>query len=388
MKKLLLQLPPARATNYPIIVGGELFSEIEKLIRTDFFHHRLVIITDRHVKKILGEELAQKLTQSGFEVLLFSFPAGEKYKNAKIKEQLEHQMLQHHCGRDTVILALGGGVVGDMAGFVAATYLRGIPYIQLPTTLLAIVDSSVGGKVGINTSHGKNLIGSFWQPSAVIADFTCLRTLPKKEWINGLMEVAKMFLTNNASQFDELQKCGAGILRGDLDALEKMVMAAVQIKSDVVQRDEKESGERMVLNFGHTIGHALEQVSHYKISHGVAVALGILVEMKISELLGILPAEDFCNVKDFFAQLEITPALFAKYDLSTILEATRSDKKTRAGVARYVLLRKLGEIDRTGGNVAHPVEEEVVKKALSIVAAGMCDSSAVPVRKQNQREEN
>ncbi len=369
MKKFSLQLPPVPATHYPIILGGELFFEVEKLIRADFSHHRLVIITDHHVKKIIGEELAQKLIKSGFEVLLLSFPAGEKSKNRKIKERLETEMLLQHCGRNTLILALGGGVVGDMAGFVAATYLRGIPYIQLPTTLLAMVDSSVGGKVGINTPHGKNLIGAFWQPSAVVTDFTCLRTLPKKEVVNGLVEAAKMFLTHDAVSFHKLQEELPAILQNNFAALETMMAAAIQIKREIVQRDEKESGERMILNFGHTIGHALEQLSQYSMSHGIAVALGILVEMKISELLGILPAEDFWSVKDFFSRLKITPTLLAKYDLAAIVAATRRDKKTQTGKARYILLQKLGAVDRTGGIVAHRLEEKIVQESLSIILA-------------------
>lgn len=364
MKKQMIKLPPVAAREYPIMIGAEMAGAIENFVSRE---QQLVIITDHHVKKIYGEELRETLLQRGFRVLLLSFPAGEKSKKAKTKEQLELAMLQHGCGRDSIILALGGGVVGDLAGFVAATYLRGIPYLQLPTTLLAMVDSSIGGKTGINTAHGKNLIGSFWQPAAVIADLNCLKTLPQQQLINGLIEVVKIFLTKDQEQFYFLQQHLDQLLTPDISLLKEVIAAAVQLKINIVERDEKETGERMILNFGHTIGHAIERVSHYKILHGYAVALGILVELKISELLGICPKNDYEIVFSFFARLKITPALIAKMDLSQILDATRSDKKRAAGIARYVLLRRIGEIEPAEEAVVHPVNDAIVMEALKAV---------------------
>ena len=367
MKQLLIQLSSEPARQYPIFIGGEMLSQLETLLSASFPKQQLVIITDHHVRKIYGEALEQALFERGHRVLLLSFRAGERSKSAKTKAQLEEQMLQHRCGRDTLVLALGGGVVGDVAGFVAATYLRGVAYLQLPTTLLAMLDSSVGGKTGINTSHGKNLIGAYWQPSAVIADFSCLKTLPKKQFISGLIEAIKMFLTSEARHFYEVEENLDTLLAGKPQLLEQVMSAAVSIKMGVVERDEKESGERMILNFGHTIGHALEHVSHYKMMHGYAVALGILVEMKISELLGILSPEDYRSVRNFLERLKITPSLLKGINVSEVLAATKNDKKVRGGVARYVLLRRLGEVDKTGGAMAHPVNDEVVIEAFKKV---------------------
>jgi len=369
MKQLLMQLSSEADRQYSIFIGATMLSQLEVLLSAQFPKQQLVIITDHHVREIYGESLKQALIKRKYRVELLSFTAGEGSKTAATKEQLEEKMLEHQCGRDTLILALGGGVVGDVAGFVAATYLRGIPYVQLPTTLLAMLDSSVGGKTGINTSRGKNLIGAYWQPSAVIADFSCLTTLPKKQFVSGFIEAIKMFITSDTGRFHEAQGGFDSLLTGDPLLLEKLISAAVSIKMGVVARDEKENGERMILNFGHTIGHALEHVSQYQIMHGYAVALGILVEMKISELLGILLPEDYKVVQIFLGRLKITPALLAGINVSEVLAATKNDKKVRGGVARYVLLRKLGEVDKTGGIVAHPVNDEVVIEALKKVFA-------------------
>jgi 3-dehydroquinate synthase len=361
MKNLSLKLPVAVAREYPILIGIEMIEALKNFISRE---QQLVIITDHHVKKICGDALREKLLQQGFQILLLSFPAGEKSKNNKTKERLELEMLQHRCGRNTLIVALGGGVVGDIAGFVAATYLRGIPYIQLPTTLLAMVDSSVGGKTGINTIHGKNLLGAFWQPRAVIADANCLKTLPPRQFINGLIEAVKIFLTSDREQFYFLQQHLDQLLKADFSVLEEVVAAAVQLKIKVVEQDETEAGERMILNFGHTIGHALERVSNYKIMHGYAVALGILAELKISELLGICSAKEVAIVTDFFRRLKITPTLIAKMDPSYILEATRHDKKRATGSVRYILLRHIGEIERGKQAIVHAVDDAIVLEAL------------------------
>ncbi|MBX9742425.1 MAG: 3-dehydroquinate synthase, partial [Chthoniobacterales bacterium] len=366
MIKLALALPATPRHHYPILIGTEMISAIEIFLEGSCYQQRkLIIITDQHVRKLYGEALQQTLRQRGYEVLLFSFRNGERWKTAKTKEYLEGELLKHHCGRETLIMALGGGVVGDVAGFVAATYLRGIAYIQLPTTLLAMVDSGVGGKTGVNNAYGKNLIGAFWQPLAVIADLNCLKTLPKKEIAHGLVEAAKMFLTSDANSFYSTQESLPRLVAGNVILLEKLVATAVAIKIDLVQRDEQEHGERMILNFGHTIGHALEKISHYQISHAAAVAVGILVESKISQLLGILSASDFEAINSFFNQLKIKLSLLKKISFPNLLSATRHDKKTRHNQSQYVLLRRIGEVHRAGDQVAHPVKDEIVMQALN-----------------------
>lgn len=363
MKKLYLHFRRKGAKKCPFIIGNNLFPQLKKILDRDFKKYRLIIITDHHVKKAIGNALAITLKNSGREVLLLSFPAGEKSKNASTKEMLETKMLQQHYGRDSLILALGGGVVGDIAGFVAATYHRGIPYIQLPTTLLAMVDSSIGGKTGINTAQGKNLIGALWQPHAILADLTYLKMLPQQHWLQGLAEVCKIFLTSSSKDFYFLQKCFDALMAGDLILLKKIIIAAVKLKIAIVQKDEKENQERMILNFGHTIGHAFEKILHYRIPHGTAVLIGILVESKISELLGLLSQKEYTIIHDFISRFTMEGPSLRGISFSQMLTATKSDKKSQGGVARYVLLKRIGKTQCRKKEYAHRIADPIVEDA-------------------------
>jgi len=362
-----MRLPAQPPRDYPIMIGVDHLEALESFISLD---QELVIITDHRVKKLYGTSLREKLLEHGFRVMLSSFQAGEKSKNARTKERLELEMLTWYCGRDVMIVALGGGVVGDLAGFLAATYLRGIPYIQMPTTLLGMLDSSIGGKTGINNSYGKNLIGAFWHPVAVISDFHFLKTLPKHQLINGLIEAIKIFLTCDKEKFFFLQENIKQLLMPDLSLLREVVNRAVALKISLVEADERETGMRMILNFGHTIGHAIECVSHYQIMHGYAVALGILVELKISELLGILSQREFQIVLDLFRKLNIIPTLISKMNPVDLLKATRQDKKRTPESIRYILLRQIGMIEETGDTIVHAVEDAMVIEALKIIQMG------------------
>ncbi len=361
MIRTFLTLPQRAATSYPIFLDAKIIEVLESLVTHE---EQLVIITDHRVKKIYGTSLHRELLERGFHVLLFSFEAGEQSKTSKTKEELELAMLQAACGRKSVIIALGGGVVGDIAGFVAATYLRGIDYIQVPTTLLAMIDSSIGGKTGVNTIYGKNLLGAFWQPRALLIDLDFLKTLSQQQLINGLVEAIKIFLTSDREAF--LMVCNQIdlLLEADSTTLRWVIQRALKHKVAIVQRDERESNERMVLNFGHTIGHALEHLSNYKIMHGYAVGLGILVELKISQLLGFLPQEEFNIVTDLFARLKITPAIIAKIDPKDLLRATLHDKKNLAGSTRYVLLDQLGVVRKKGEAFLHFLDDTIVLRAL------------------------
>lgn len=357
-----------------------------------------MIITDKTTKKLFGLKLAKNLSRQKIKTILLSVPDGESSKTQKFKTYLEQEMLKARCDRQTVILALGGGVVGDLAGFVAATYMRGIPYIQLPTTLLAMVDSSLGGKTGIDTPQGKNLIGAFWQPLAVAADVNCLKNLPQKQLINGLFEAIKKFLTSDAETFTFMEKHLNRVIarRSAADdeaisskkkiastyakpsadksdalamTLEKKVLTeiigrAIKIKTAVFGRDEKETGERMVLNFGHTIGHALEKLSLYKIPHGYAVGMGMLAEAKIALNLGILPASDFRRIEEIINLLGINTKMINKWKTANIIKQTLMDKKSKNGKARYVLLEKIGKAHVKNNQFAHFVDEKSIKKTL------------------------
>ena len=351
-------IPPS---SYPLWIASGVLENIALWVPKNV--STVVIITDTTVKRLYAPKLVQTLKEAGYNTLLLSFPAGEKSKNIRTKCKLEEKMLENGCDRDSLILALGGGVVGDLAGFIAATYLRGIDYIQLPTTFLAMVDSSVGGKTGIDTPQGKNLIGAFWQPKAVVSDIQCLKTLPQQHLINGLIEAIKMFLTSDANSFDYFQHHLNPILRGDDDCLNQIVQRAVNIKATVVKNDEREDNQRAILNFGHTIGHALEQLTDYKLLHGYAVALGILVEAKIAELMDVLEPQRYLLIKTLLNHLDIQSNQLSNFDVDEVIQRTQFDKKKRAGVVHYVLLQELGNVHTLNQQFTHPVSDDIVKNA-------------------------
>lgn len=353
--------PAERKHSYPIWIDAKLLENIALWMPKN--KSTIVIITDNLVKKYYLSLLETSLKNQGYTTLSLVFIAGEQSKNNYTKCQLEEKMLEHGCDRDTLILALGGGVVGDLAGFIAATYMRGIDYIQIPTTLLAMVDGSVGGKTGIDTSYGKNLIGAFWQPLAVVSDLDCLKTLSKKQFINGLIEALKMFLTSDANSVRELEQNLDLILNYDKEKVTNLICQAVQIKSDIVIKDERDNNKRAILNFGHTIGHALEQIANYKILHGHAVALGILVEAKIAQLMGFLEVSHYQFIKSLLSRLNISANDLNDFQVDKIIQITQLDKKKRAGRVRYVLLNDLGSVHEMNGQFTHVVADEVVKMA-------------------------
>lgn len=364
MKTLQVKIPPLPARSYDCWVGEGLLQAPATIQRISELSRDIVIITDQHVKKLYATQFSRALRQHGCRVLLLSFPAGEKSKNHRTKQRLEEQMLTHHLNRQTLCVALGGGVVGDIAGFIAATYQRGIAYIQVPTTLLAMVDSSVGGKTAIDTPQGKNLIGCFWQPQAVFADTACLKTLSSRQFICGLIEAFKMFFTNDVRSFRYAHKNLPRLLQRDTEVLQQVIYRAIKIKATVVRADEKEQNYRQVLNFGHTIGHALEHLSHYRLLHGVAVGLGMLVEAKIAELLGRLAKDQYAMIVAVLAELGITARGLRPFAVQKIIDATKIDKKVREGAVYYVLLEELGRVYREKNRYAQPVTDKVVRQAL------------------------
>lgn len=350
VSKIKLNLKKQEDRSYNILIGSNLISNINKYLEINnlsaSWRNNIIIITDDKVKKLYANKLK-------INTKILSFKNGEQSKNYDTVIKLQDQMMCLGLGRDTLVIALGGGVVGDVAGFVAATYMRGLPFVQIPTTMLAMVDSSVGGKTGINTKYGKNLVGAFYQPKQVIIDVDVLKTLPKRHYINGLVEAKKIFLTNNKNALK---------LKNNLEIIKK----AVLIKKQIVERDEKETGERMVLNFGHTIGHAIEKLENYNILHGEAVALGILVESKISEILGILSSDNCRKVEKLILDLNINKKLLDKYDAKQILEILKLDKKSENKIPRFVLLKSIGEVYKKDGKFVHEVDEKIILKALNI----------------------
>lgn len=353
---------------YPIIIGQSLESDLFKEARK-FEGYKIVVIADSKVGKLWGDHVLSALHFLSKEKVLITFPGGEERKTMQTSLKLLDDLEKLQLGRDTLIIALGGGVVGDVVGFVASIFLRGVPLIQVPTTLLAMVDSSVGGKVGVDTKLGKNRIGQFKQPSAVIADLQFLETLPKKHLVNGLFEVIKMSITSDGRSLKLVKKLDLDDPFSKPKLLQDVVFRAVRYKAGVVRRDETEKNERKVLNFGHTIGHAIELLSGYRKLHGYCVALGVLAEIRIAERLRVLSSKDADTIEEYLAGFDIKRSEFKKFSVPDVIAATRTDKKVRVGQPHYVILESIGSVHVKDGQYVLPVPDSIVRATLNNLSA-------------------
>lgn len=330
------------ADSYEIHIGSGLLAQTGHRLKEHGFAGKLVIITNPTLKKLYGEGLKQTLDIDGFRVITLLVPEGEEQKSLETAGRLYHELTDCHAERTTPILALGGGVIGDLAGFVAASYMRGVPLIQMPTTLLAQVDSSIGGKVAVDHGQLKNKIGAFYQPKLVIADINTLKTLPASEIASGLAEVIKSAAIRNKKFFAFLEANIDRINGRDNEALEEIVFQTAQIKAEVVAQDERDFGVRSILNYGHTVGHAIETVSDFKIEHGSAVALGMLAAARISKKMGTMDKEAATRLKNLIQKAGL-PTRMPKLDPKKLIEAMQHDKKVRQDKIRFVLLREIGD---------------------------------------------
>ncbi len=343
MKKIRVKLGQ---NGYYIHIGADLLAETGHLLKELGFNDKAVIITDPTVKNLYGISLRQSLTGNGFKTALLEVPEGEEYKSLDTAGRLYHELTEFGAERLTPVLALGGGVIGDVAGFVAATYMRGIPLVQLPTTLLAQVDSSIGGKVAVNHGQLKNKIGAFYQPRIVIADITTLQTLPPAELTSGLSEVIKYAIIKDGDFFTYLEEHLEPIRALDKKALEYIVSVSARVKAEIVEKDEKDLGLRNILNFGHTIGHAIESVSEFRISHGQAVAVGMMVASGIAGEIGVLENASVVRIRKLLRRAGLMTKI-SKVELSKVLETMTYDKKVVGGKIRFVLPRAIGEVFMT-----------------------------------------
>lgn len=328
------------ARSYFIWVKPGLLQHLGELYRGYRLGSRAVIITDTIVAPLYGELAADSLRKNGVETLLVRVPPGEEHKSLQTVEMLYTRLLEASLDRQTTIIAVGGGVIGDVAGFVASTVLRGVPYIQIPTTLLAQVDSSVGGKTGVNHPLGKNLIGTFYQPRCVFIDPTVLKTLPERERWSGLAEVIKYGLIGDPALFERVETELEGFAQRP-ELLSAVIARCCAIKAQIVSADERESGLRKFLNFGHTVGHALEAASAYQMRHGEAIAWGMLVAARLSHEKTGLSTSELERMEKLFARFP-KPSL-GQIALERVLELVRRDKKARDGRVQFVLLRAIGE---------------------------------------------
>jgi 3-dehydroquinate synthase len=335
---------PLGARSYEIKIGPRLLSELGQECARLKLGNRCAVISDRNVAPRFAKAAQLSLKKAGFDSVLITVPAGETAKSLKVVEQCYDALAKHRLERKSFIVALGGGVVGDLAGFVAATYLRGVAFVQVPTTLLAQVDSSVGGKVGVNLKAGKNLVGAFHQPKFVLCDIDAMKTLPMREFRAGLAEVIKYGIIYDAALFERLEQDLSKLLKREPNALTEVIARCCEIKAEVVGQDETETGVRAILNFGHTIGHAIENISGYgKYLHGEAISIGQVAAAKISATAG-LSASDAERIGTLFKQAGLpTKIQLNASQRKKLLAAMRLDKKVSAGEVKFVLAKKIGE---------------------------------------------
>jgi 3-dehydroquinate synthase len=341
-----VQVPLGDRT-YTIVVDRRLLPSLGERCRNFGLLGRCAVITDKNVGKLYGQAVLRSLKKAGFDATLITIRAGEKAKSLREVEKCYDQLAAHRLERKSFIIALGGGVVGDLAGFVAATYLRGIPFVQAPTTLLAQVDSSVGGKVGVNLTAGKNLVGSFHQPRHVLCDLATLDTLPDREFRAGLAEVIKYGIIYDADFFAKLVRELPNVLKREPHILAEIVARSCEIKAEVVAQDETESGLRAILNFGHTIGHALEAISRYgKFLHGEAISIGQVAAALISARVTGLPQLEAVRIRDLFERADLpTRVRLTASQRKQLFDAMRLDKKVSAGEITFVLAKEIGKVD-------------------------------------------
>ena len=329
------------AGDYDVIIGAGLRHDYGTSIASIAPAHHYAVISDETVAELYGRALTASLERHG-RATLFTVPAGESQKSREQWATLSDALLDAGCARDTTVIALGGGVVGDLAGFVAATYMRGVPVVQCPTSLLAMIDASVGGKTGVDTPAGKNLIGAFHAPRAVIADVETITTLPLAHRRAGLAEAIKHGAVADAAYFARLGQDIPAILDADPRSLVDCVATSVRIKSDVVASDPREHGRRRILNFGHTLGHALELVSGYTLLHGDAVAIGMVLEARLAERIGVAQGGLASELATMLRLAGLPVSRPASLAPERVLAATRRDKKVAGGAVAYALPSAIG----------------------------------------------
>lgn len=337
--------------NKPIydIVFEHDFSKIPiELEKFDILNRKICIVTDSKVKGLYSDDVYEVLKDNCKEIVIFSFPDGEKSKNLDTVKSIYEFLITNKFERKDMLIALGGGVVGDITGFVAATYLRGIDFIQIPTSLLAQVDSSVGGKTGVDFDQYKNMVGAFYMPKLVYTNLSALKTLDDRQYYSGMAEVMKYGLIKNASFYEWIIDNMYEIHERDLDILEDMVVKSCTYKKLVVEKDPTEKGERAILNFGHTIGHAIEKAKNFELLHGECVALGSVAAAYISWKKELLSMDEYYEIRDMFVPFNL-PISIEDINPEEILQLTTSDKKMDGDRIKFILLKKVGKafIDTT-----------------------------------------
>lgn len=345
---------------YPIKIGSGLLSGSGEAIAKSIRPTSAVVLSHPRLERLYAQPVVEGLHTSGIRTTLVTIPPGERFKNLRSAARLYDNLIDAGLDRKGVLITIGGGVLGDLGGFVAATYLRGVACVQIPTTLLAQVDSSIGGKTGVDLSRGKNLVGAFHQPRLVLIDTDTLRTLPARELRSGLAEVIKYGIIRAGSLFDRLLADLPRLLRRDPDALSAAIVDSCRIKAGIVEEDETEQGIRAILNFGHTVGHALETVTAYRrYKHGEAVAMGMMSASLIGQELGITTTEVTSEIRKILGRAGLPTGFPTDVDIEGTISALVRDKKAVDGSLTFVLPRCIGSVE-----VVHAVPQDAVRCAL------------------------
>ena len=346
--------------SYRVAVGAGLLAQVGPEISRLGVGRKLALLTDPAIKALYGEIVARSLAGAGFEVTTVLLPEGERAKTLEVAAQTWDRLLEAGLDRGSAVVALGGGAVGDLAGFVAATYMRGVHFVQLPTTLLAQVDASIGGKTAIDHPRAKNLIGAFHQPRLVLADTGALQTLPEREYRSGLAEVIKHGIVLDAAYFDEVERSAAALAKREPETLERIVAGSCRLKASVIERDEQETELRHVLNYGHTIGHAIEAVTGYaRFAHGEAVSLGMVAEAGVAERLGLAATETRARQVHLLETMGL-PVREVGEAPERVIEAMARDKKGKEGRVPFVLAPEIGRF-----RIVFDVPKPVILEALA-----------------------
>jgi 3-dehydroquinate synthase len=359
MSNIIVSLPQK---SYEIAIASGILSQLGEKMKQLKLDKKVLVISNPEIFDYYGGNCLQSLEKAGFEVYEHLISAGEVYKNLQSVEQIYDAALEHHLERSSTLVALGGGVIGDLTGFAAATWLRGINFVQVPTSLLAMVDASIGGKTGVNHPQGKNLIGAFYQPKLVLIDPDLLQTLPEREFRAGMAEVIKYGVIWDADLFAQLEQAN------DIDRFESIepellntiLVRSCQAKAEVVSQDETEAGLRAILNYGHTIGHAIESLTNYQtFVHGETVALGMIAAGEIAIQMGYWKETSGNRQHDLIVKAGLPTKVSAEVTVKDILETIKNDKKVKSGKVRFILPTKIGEV-----KITDKVASDVVKEAV------------------------
>jgi 3-dehydroquinate synthase len=360
MNQIKVQLDSQPPTSYKIHIGRDIIDRIGVLLTKGNWINRYIIITDSQVNTLHGKRVFDTLRQMDLKIDLIDFPAGEASKNIQTSLRLVEKLIALGADRHSALIALGGGVTGDMTGFIASIYMRGLPFFQIPTSLMAQVDSSIGGKTGIDIPAGKNLLGTFYQPQAVFIDLSFLQTLPALEFNNGLSEILKHGIIEDPQLLTSLEEETQAVRKREVKLLEKIITKACRIKKRIVEMDEKEGGLRRILNFGHTLGHAVEAESGYILSHGQAVAIGMVYAATLSEKLNYLSSTDRERIEHLIKAFDLPHRIPNDLDTKALMSRLTKDKKKEGSLIPFILLKKIG-LPFINGDISKTIIRETIE---------------------------